>query len=106
MRHRTRTQNESSSECSEGTASNVSKAKNTSAKAVERSSEKICVKHEGFFFTSQRKAEALEGKRYNYRRSLIQGGRGGLICCIYKNFVQHHFPKKALNMEEIRYNQS
>ena len=49
MRHKIRTQNESSSECSEGAASNVSKAKNTSAKAVERSSEKICVKHKGFF---------------------------------------------------------
>ena len=94
MRHRTRTQNESSSECSEGTASNVSKAKNTSAKAVERSSEKICVKHEGFFFTSQRKAEALEGKRYNYRRSLIQGGGRAHLLYLQK-FCATSFSKKS-----------
>ena len=94
MRHRTRTQNESSSECSEGTASNVSKAKNTSAKAVERSSEKICVKHEGFFFTSQRKAEALEGKRYNYRRSLIHRGEGDSFAVFTKILCNMIFQKK------------
>ena len=94
MRHKIRTQNESSSECSEGTARNVSKAKTTSAKAVERSSEKIFRETRGIFFTSQRKAEALEGKRYNYRRSLIQGGRGAHLLYLQK-FCATLFSKKS-----------
>ena len=62
MRHKIRTQNESSSECSEGAASNVSKAKNTSAKAVERSSEKICVKDEGFFLRPRERRRLWRGR--------------------------------------------
>ena len=43
MHHKIRTQNDSSWECQAGTAAKVSKAKlNTSAKEVEKSSEKIC----------------------------------------------------------------
>ena len=94
MRHKIRTQNESSSECSEGTARNVSKAKTTSAKAVERSSEKIFRETRGIFFTSQRKAEALEGERYNYRRSLIHRGEGGSFAVFTKILCNITFQKK------------
>ena len=49
---------------------------------------------QGIFFTSQRKAEALEGKRYNYRRSLIQGGRGAHLLYLQK-FCATLFSKKS-----------
>ena len=46
------------------------------------------------------------GKRYNYRRSLIRGGGGGSFAVLTKILCNIIFQNKALNMEEIRYNQS
>ena len=40
---------------------NVSKAKNTSAKAIERRSEKICVKQEGFFLRPRERRRLWRG---------------------------------------------
>ena len=49
---------------------------------------------QGISFTSQRKAEALKGKRYNYRRTFIQGGRGAHLLYL-ENFCATSFSKKS-----------
>ena len=62
MHHKIRTQNDSSCECQAGTAANVSKAKNTSAKAVERSNEKICVTQKGILIRPRDRRRLWRGR--------------------------------------------
>ena len=92
MRHKIRTQNDSSWECQAGTAKNLSKAKNTSAKAVERSSEKICVKQKGILIRPGERRRLWRG-RGSYRRSFIQGGRRAHLLYL-QNFSATSFSKK------------
>ena len=69
-------------------------SKNYECESSRKKQRKDLRETQGIFFTSQRKAEALEGKRYNYRRSLIHRGRGAHLLYLQK-FCATSFSKKS-----------